>query len=57
MMELPTYNARRGTTAALLAAWTLSQQVREPVEHCWAKTGVAAAKRAVTMTLKNILIS
>ena len=57
MMKLTTYNERRGATAALLAAWTLLQQVREPVEHCWAKTGVAAAKRAVTMTLKNILMS
>ena len=51
MMELPTYNARRGTTAALLAAWTLSQQVREPVEHCWATTGVADAQREVKMHL------
>lgn len=53
-----TYAARMGATAVLPADWTLSQQFRDPVLHCWAATVVAAARRAVKNTeanLENIL--
>ena len=49
------YIARIGATALLPADWTLSQQVRDPVLHCWAKAGVATARMEAT-TVRAILV-